>query len=533
MAFLFLELSSYIYAQTWPRTYDTIHNSWVHEIIETYDRGYLILGQVDPGFGGIDQTSCWMIKTDINGNLLWDKRIYNPAYLNWANDITQTPDGGFILIGSTAQLDPGESDIMFVKFDACGNREWCNVLSTPGNSDYGNQVEPVADGYIGLLNYYQDWINKRVWTIKLDLEGNVVWRKLYFEDDPHYKSEEAMDLLITPDNGLLVTAYGNYDPEGGYGGWVYSILIKTDSLGNEQWVTRWGEESGYLSLLPVSPKMDNMGNYYCGATRYESSSDFVFPAFIKTSPDGQELLSADLLHGTFAGITTNLHFLYPDTLIMSIGWRSPFEYYQQGVAKCDTNGNAIVTKVLLDSVANTFMGATLTFDRKYVLGGGFEIGRPNYCIYLFKINSNLELDSLYTMPRTYDSLCPHPIVSDTIDMEDCGVYTALVNPELMPDNYRLKAFPVPAKYEINFSLPNELRLVKTMNGINIQTFYHQWDKTTLQVFNLSGHLVYQGDVPQYQKEVTLDCTNWQQGMYMARLMYKSMEVGEIKVMVVR
>ena len=34
-------------AQTWPKIYDSIHYSWTHDLIETYDRGYLISGQVD------------------------------------------------------------------------------------------------------------------------------------------------------------------------------------------------------------------------------------------------------------------------------------------------------------------------------------------------------------------------------------------------------------------------------------------------------------------------------------------------------
>lgn len=521
-----------IYAQSWPHVYDTTTFSWVHCLIEQYDRGYLIVGQVDPGFGGVDQTHTWLLKTDINGNLIWNKRIYNQDYIIGGNDIYQTMDGGVILIGSTSKYDPGEYDIMFIKFNACGEKEWCTILSTPGNSDYGVKVVPVSDGYIGLLNYYQDWVNKRVWTIKLDLTGNVVWRKVYLQVDTGYRNEEACNILSTPDHGFLVTADGYYDPTGGWNGYMYSILIKTDSLGNEQWITRWGEESNYYSLLPVSPSLSGSGNYFSANTHYKSLPfPGYVPAFIKTSPTGQELFSADLLTDTEAGITTKLHFLYPDTIITAIGWKKPLENYKQGVAKSDTNGNLITTKVLLDSVINTFMGAALTFDKKYILAGGFSIGRPNNCIYLFKINSNLDLDSLYTAPRTYDSLCPYQIVSDTLDLENCDLYTALTNPDTSPESYQLTAYPVPSVDIINLELPEELLVLKPMNGVKVQTIYHQWDKTTLQVYNLQGHLTYEETIPFSKKEVKIDCSNWHQGMYLVRLIYNNAIVGGVKVVV--
>lgn len=526
--------SNFSYSQTWPHVYDTTSLSWVQSLIEQYDKGYMILGQVDPGFGGIDQTHGWLIKTDVNGDMIWEKRLYNADYIICGNDLCQTMDGGSVIIGSTSKYDPGEYDVMFIKLNACGEKEWCTILTTPGNSEFGVKVIPMNDGYIGLLSYYQDYINKRVWTIKLDLSGNVVWTKAYFQDDPGYNNEQARDLLLTTDNGLMVTADGYYDPTGGLNGVLYSILIKTDSLGNEQWITRWGEEINYYSFLPLSPALSSSGNYFCANTHYQSSPvPGYVPAFIKTSPAGEELFSTDFLTGTEAGITNNLHFLYPDTIIATIGWKRPFENYQQGVAKCDTNGNSIVTKVLLDSVMNTFMAATTTFDRKYVLGGGFSIGRPNYCIYLFKINSNLNLDSLYTVPRTYDSLCPYQIVSDTLDLEDCGIYTSLNNPDINTEVYQLKAYPVPAFDVLHLKMPDELLSTKKLNGVNVQTFYHQWDKTTLQIYNLQGHLTFEQDVEYSQKEVYIDCSDWKPGMYIARLLYQNMEVGNVKIIIVK
>jgi hypothetical protein len=41
--------------------------------------------------------------------------------------------------------------------------------------------------------------------------------------------------------------------------------------------------------------------------------------------------------------------------------------------------------------------------------------------YLFKLNQQLESDTLYTQLFNYDSLCPYQIVSDTIVQDNCGL----------------------------------------------------------------------------------------------------------------
>jgi hypothetical protein len=69
-----------------------------------------------------------------------------------------------------------------------------------------------------------------------------------------------------------------------------------------------------------------------------------------------------------------------------------------------------------------------TFDNKYITVGTNqnEIGR--FVIYAFKLNSDMEYDTIYNAPFTYDSLCPYGITSDTTDL-DCDL---LVNIDEVP-----------------------------------------------------------------------------------------------------
>ena len=68
-----------LYGQSWVRTYNQNTYTWFHDLVETYDKGYFIAGQVDPGLS-VPNIYAWLIKTDINGNKLWTKTISSLQY---------------------------------------------------------------------------------------------------------------------------------------------------------------------------------------------------------------------------------------------------------------------------------------------------------------------------------------------------------------------------------------------------------------------------------------------------------------------
>ena len=96
-----------------------------------------------------------------------------------------------------------------------------------------------------------------------------------------------------------------------------------------------------------------------------------------------------------------------------------------------------------------------TFDGKIVVIGYFYVTN-NWDIYMWKMNENLEDDTLYTQPLTYDSLCPHEIQSDTV-LLDCGLF---VNIDEIPtqEEYEstIKISPNPARKWVVLTLPDVL-----------------------------------------------------------------------------
>jgi hypothetical protein len=92
-------------AQQWIKSYGQGYSA--NCVIEDYDKGYIILGTKTSNAG-----YCWIIKTDINGNILWNKKIGDGYNLMFANDVELTIDNGLIIAGTTSKYG-NQSSIIY------------------------------------------------------------------------------------------------------------------------------------------------------------------------------------------------------------------------------------------------------------------------------------------------------------------------------------------------------------------------------------------------------------------------------------
>ncbi|MCF8351514.1 MAG: hypothetical protein K9H15_10110, partial [Bacteroidales bacterium] len=85
------------HAQNWPKIIDEYQNNsfeYGRKIIEHYDKGYLILSDIYNSYPFLEYM--WIIKTDINGNLLWNKKFGNGEDEFAMSEFEKCPDGGLI-----------------------------------------------------------------------------------------------------------------------------------------------------------------------------------------------------------------------------------------------------------------------------------------------------------------------------------------------------------------------------------------------------------------------------------------------------
>ena len=134
-----------------------------------------------------------------------------------ANDIINTSDGGFMVIGSSTSSDGliqnkigFESDIILMKFDSDKSIEW--VKNYGGSRDDRGQsvVEVSGIGY-ALLGYSMsndgDASNNEGfhdnWVILIDSKGDIIWEKSYgFSGHDH-----AYNIIKTKDGNLFFNGF--------------------------------------------------------------------------------------------------------------------------------------------------------------------------------------------------------------------------------------------------------------------------------------------------------------------------------------
>jgi hypothetical protein len=90
---------------------------------QTADGGYIITGKIESESTGGYNLIC-LIKTDVNGRILWTKEFGRNGYWSIGYSVLQTNDGGFVVIGEKDIYYQGQgnwSDIYLIKTDENGN----------------------------------------------------------------------------------------------------------------------------------------------------------------------------------------------------------------------------------------------------------------------------------------------------------------------------------------------------------------------------------------------------------------------------
>ncbi len=126
----------------WQKSLGGSGDEGLSSIQQTIDGGYIAVGTSDSNDGDVSGNhgyyDSWLVKLDLNGNLLWQKSI-GGSWEEWAHTIHQTLDGGFIIAGQSYSNDGdisgnhGGLDIWVVKLnpEAVGLIE---VLNNPAST---------------------------------------------------------------------------------------------------------------------------------------------------------------------------------------------------------------------------------------------------------------------------------------------------------------------------------------------------------------------------------------------------------------
>jgi len=261
--------------EIWNRTYGGSGIEFAGDVQVTRDGGCAIIGTTDSfGSGGVD---AWLIKTDPDGNEMWNRTFGGPKY-DLGASILQTRDGGYIITGETESYGAGGSDVWLIKTDPDGMRQWDRTFGGP-DFETGLTVMESEDGsYVivgGTKSYGAGDLD--VWMIRTDHEGNEIWNRTF--GGPGY--ECGISTQRTKDRGYIIT--GRTHSYGSEEGDLW--LIKTDHEGNEMWNRTFGG-GGYDVGRSVQETGDGGYVVVGETTSYGSGSQDIW--ILKTDAAGNE-----------------------------------------------------------------------------------------------------------------------------------------------------------------------------------------------------------------------------------------------------
>ncbi|WP_309641011.1 T9SS type A sorting domain-containing protein [Flavobacterium sp.] len=184
----------------------------------------------------------------------WQKTLGGTEF-DSARSILQTPDGGYIVAGSSISNNGdvsgnhGGSDVWVVKLSSLGDIIWQKSLGGSGG-DYATSIQLTTDeGYIvaGSSSSTNGDISGNhgdsdFWVVKLSPVGNIVWQKSLGGTGYDY----ATSIQQTSDDGYIVAGISmsnNGDASGNHGSQDYWV-VKLSSLGDIVWQKSLGGTNG-------------------------------------------------------------------------------------------------------------------------------------------------------------------------------------------------------------------------------------------------------------------------------------------------
>jgi hypothetical protein len=239
----------------WERSLGGMSSDWGASIIPTFDTGYIVVGGsrstegMVVGNHGIHD--CWVVKLASNGIKEWSK-LYGGSGDDYGFSIKQTADSGYIIAGYNSSSDGNITghhgsetigDYWVIKLSKEGDMQWQSSLGG-SQEDCANDILQTGDGGYIVMGYSRSTdgdvnmhhgseATQDIWVVKLTDSGSIEWGRSLGGTD----SEVAQSVCEMSDGGYVIAGYTfSYDGNvsfnhGGSDGW----LVKLSDSGILEW----------------------------------------------------------------------------------------------------------------------------------------------------------------------------------------------------------------------------------------------------------------------------------------------------------
>ncbi|MBP6334432.1 MAG: T9SS type A sorting domain-containing protein [Bacteroidia bacterium] len=205
----------------------------LYKVINTDDGGFAFCGYTtDNGVGNDD---AYFLKTDANGVVQWSK-YWGGAGKDRAQDIQQTLDGGYVLVGYTTSAPSIYYDAFMIRTNSVGDTLWTKRYGTGAAFDDANSVVQLPDSGFVLGGQSTNGGNALdMFFQRTNKTGDTLWTKKFGTI-----GTDNIEKILRLSDGSFMLAGGSDGP--GFGG-NDGVVVKTDSGGTVLWTKNYGGNS--------------------------------------------------------------------------------------------------------------------------------------------------------------------------------------------------------------------------------------------------------------------------------------------------
>jgi hypothetical protein len=232
---------------TFIRHYGFSGNAYSVSVIRTNDGGYAL--------SGVNGSKIYIVKTDGNGNLIWEKTAGSTDIKENFSSICQSYDNGYIVAG----IGHSYRNVETVKISNNGEFQWQKIYPNLESKNLVRIVATTDGGCAGIAGNT---------VFKLSVSGNLLWGRQYDSCACFHSIE------LTSDNGFIVAG---------------TALIKITSYGELQWIK--GPDIARREVYNHAVQTNDGGYIVVGSTiiRYDDIAmhDIMEIEVLKTDSNGK------------------------------------------------------------------------------------------------------------------------------------------------------------------------------------------------------------------------------------------------------
>ena len=295
----------------WKKCYGGSELDYGRTLISSLDGHIFLIGRTSSDDGDVqsrqwDGTLFWVIKTDYNGDIIWEKTFgVEPGTGLDLRSALALPDGG-IVVSSIIQGKSGDVsqyfggiDIWTVRLSPQGEMLWEKTFGNDGQWDNLQRMILTDDGNIlcaagaskggGMVDCTlptPEFYN--VWLYEIDLDGNMLWQQCYGgsnNDSPKTVVQSGGKIIVGVGtqswDGDIPNQHGNIDI------WLFEV----NNNGSIEWSNCLGGSDGEWPV-EIFPLTD--GGYMVAGYTYSSDGDVSYERergkrklwFVKVNEEG-------------------------------------------------------------------------------------------------------------------------------------------------------------------------------------------------------------------------------------------------------